>query len=225
MQRASQRFTSADHERVTAAVRRAELGTAAEICPVVARASGRYDRAEDIVGLWTSMITLGVLWSLWPPTSPDPHGWGEVSPAVQLGAYIAALVLAFVVGVLTAGRVAWLRRLFTPRREMADEVRRRAQAVFFDQRIHHAESASGVLIYVSLFERHAAILADQQVLAAVGQEAIDRWCRDFTTALQRQPPIDALCGMIEQIGTRLSEALPRRAGDVNEVSDALVVLD
>jgi putative membrane protein len=210
---------------VTAAVARAEQATEAEICPVVARASGRYDRAEDIVGLWTALLALSLLWFLWPPKSPEPHVWGEVSPTVQLGLYIVVMVLSFLVGVLAANRVDWLRRLFTPRREMADEVRRRAQAVFFDQRVHHVDSASGVLIYVSLYERQAAILADEHVLTAVGQETIDRWCRDFTTSLHREPAIDAMCGVIEQIGTRLSESLPRRTGNVNEVPDALVVLD
>ena len=101
-------FGDADRDRVNAAVREAESATSAEILPVVARSSGRYDRPED-----------------------------------------------------------WLRRLFTPHTQMREEVLSRAREVFFDQRIHHTGGASGVLLYVSLFEHMAAVIADQSDRCAV----------------------------------------------------------
>ena len=51
-----------DSERlsVNQAISAAERRTAAEIVPAVARASGRYDRPEDIVGLWIGILACGV---------------------------------------------------------------------------------------------------------------------------------------------------------------------
>ena len=46
-------FSDEQRRAVAQAVAEAEGKTSAEIVPVVATASGRYDRAEDIVGLWT----------------------------------------------------------------------------------------------------------------------------------------------------------------------------
>ena len=52
MIKATRLITDADRQRINAAIADAELHTSAEIVPVVASASGRYDRAEDIAGLW-----------------------------------------------------------------------------------------------------------------------------------------------------------------------------
>lgn len=225
MTTAAKRFSSEDHQRVTQAVVEAETKTSAEICPVVAAVSGRYDRAEDIIGLWGALIVLGVLWFYWPPVPHEPHAWGEMSPALQLVIYVVAMVAGFILSAFFGSRVSSLRRLFTPRQQIQDEVLQRAQAVFFDKRIHHTDSASGVLIYISLDEHQAAILADRNVLQAVGQEVIERWRNELTAALRRSSVTDSLCQVIGQIGDSLATPLPRLSSDVNELADALVVLD
>ena len=51
MQRASELFNDEQRATIDQAVADAESKTSAEIVPVVATASGRYDRAEDIVGM------------------------------------------------------------------------------------------------------------------------------------------------------------------------------
>jgi putative membrane protein len=222
---ASQRFSNEDHQRVTEAVVQAEAKTFAEICPVVATISGRYDRAEDIIGLWGALIALGLLWFLWPAIPGEPHGWGEMSPGLQLAIYIVVMIGAFILSAFLGSRLSWLRRLFTPRQQIQDEVLQRAQAVFFDKRIHHTDSASGVLIYISLDEHQAVILADRSVLQAVGQETIDAWRSELTRSLQQTSLTDSLCQVIQQIGSSLAAPLPRQSHDANELSDALIVLD
>ena len=64
--RASEIFVDADRERVNQAVREAESATSAEILPVVARSSGRYDRPEDIVGLWFAALAMIIVWLVFP---------------------------------------------------------------------------------------------------------------------------------------------------------------
>jgi putative membrane protein len=222
---ASKMFSSEDHQRVTEAVVQAEAKTSAEICPVVATVSGRYDRAEDIIGLWGALIAFGVLWFLWPAVPHEPHAWAEMSPGLQLAIYIAVMIGAFVLSAFVGSRLSWLRRLFTPRQQIQDEVLQRAQTVFFDKRIHHTDSASGVLIYISLDEHQAVILADRSVLQAVGQEMIDAWRSELVKSLSYTSLTDSLCEVIHRIGNSLAAPLPRQSQDANELSDALVVLD
>ena len=62
----SEIFVDADHQRVNQAVREAESATSAEILPVVARSSGRYDRPEDIVGLWFAGLAMIIVWMVFP---------------------------------------------------------------------------------------------------------------------------------------------------------------
>ncbi len=108
---------------------------------------------------------------------------------------------------------------------MREEVYGRAREIFFDKRVHHTGGGSGVLLYVSLFERMAAVIADQGILDKLGQENIDELCREFTQRLHEGTPIDALCDTASSLGRRLAPLLPRAEDDVNELSDALVVID
>ena len=173
MQRASQAFTPQDRERINQAVQQAERETSAEIVPVVASASGRYDRPEDMVGLWLAMAAMVVVWFAFPAAQDEHGSWEAAWPHWKLLAMLAATVLAFVVGAAMATYLGPLRRLFTPRTQMADEVAARARGVFYSQAVHHTAGQTGVLIYVSLYERMAAVLADQMVMDKLGQTSLD----------------------------------------------------
>jgi putative membrane protein len=221
MQRASQAFSPQDRERINQAVQQAERGTSAEIVPVVASASGRYDRPEDIVGLWLTLAALVVVWFVFPAAQHEHGSWETAWPHWKLLAMLAAAVLAFMVGTALATYVAPLRRLFTPRTQMADEVAARARGVFYSQAVHHTAGQTGVLIYVSLYERMGAVLADQMVMDKIGQTALD----ELRDTLRGGDVTNALCQTIQAAGQRLAPVLPRQADDVNELPDALVTLD
>jgi putative membrane protein len=221
----SRQFSSADRERVNLAVRDAESVTDAEIVPVVAQCSGRYDRPEDIVGLWLAALALICAWLLLPLPSAESGNWGTFSPLWHLVALLVAVTVGFIVGAAGAARVDWLRRWFAPRKQMREEVFARARAVFFDNRVHHTSRGAGVLLYVSLFERMAAVIADQKAFDKLGQEQIDAVCRELTDRLRSGPPIDALCQTVDSLGQRLAAVLPRSEGTASEISDALVVIE
>jgi putative membrane protein len=225
MQQASKLFTAQQRQRIDQAVAEAESKTSAEIVPVVATASGRYDRAEDIVGLWFAAAAAVALWLLLPRASAETGSWGGLSLVWQIVLLVAGIGLAFVLGAMLGGSVGWLRRLFAPRKEMQDDVAARARAVFFDNRCHHTAGAAGILLYVSLFEHMAAVIADQRVLEKLGQSVVDQLCAELTAGLHAGDPTDAFCRTIADAGQRLSEVLPRAEDDVNELADALVMLD
>ena len=225
MQRASDLFTDEQKQRISRAVAEAESKTSAEIVPVVATASGRYDRPEDIVGLWTAVLVMVILWPLLPGSASQPGSWGGMSSAGQLLVLVAGVVVGFLIGAVLGCRIGWLRRLFTPRRQMCEEIQQRSREVFFDKRVHHTEGGAGLLVYVSLFERMAVILADQTILEKLGQPTIDDLCRRLTGTLRESDVTEALCTIIEEAGNQLASVLPRSAADVNELSDALITLD
>jgi putative membrane protein len=225
MKRPSQLFSAEDRQRVNQAVTSAESRTSAEIVAAVASVSGRYDRSEDIIGLWTGLVALGVTWMLWPRELPERGSWGELPSGLELGTLMLAVVVGFIVGAVVGSRVGWLRHWFTPRRQMREEVWARAKQTFCDRRVYRTAGASGVLIYISLYERMAAIVADQTILEKLGQPALDEICRHLTDQLSQQNPTAAICSAVEVTGQRLSGCLPRAADDVNELDDSLVLLD
>jgi len=224
MQRASTLFSEQQKQQIAQAVAQAESATSAEIIPAVASASGRYDRGEDLVGLWLGLAAMIGVWTVLPE-NPDAGSWGGW-PAWVTPICLAGVTLAgFIVGAVVASRVGWLRRLTTPNEEMADDVLRRAQHVFFDSRVHHTAGRTGLLIYVSLFERMAAVVADQAVLDKLGNPAVMELRDRLVEALKTQPPAEALCAAIQAAGERLAPVLPRADDDVNELPDALVTID
>ena len=223
MPSASKLFTEADHQRVTEAVLRAESQTAAEIIPVVASDSGRYDRAEDIFGLWCGLAALCAAWG-WAQ-GIEQSEWGV--PTLKLGLpWVVGLIIGgWLLGAVIAHHSSLLRRLFTPRSEQRAEVERTAREVFFDRRVHHTQGGSGLLIYISLLEHMAVVLADEQVLEKLGQQRLDTLCDELVARLRKGERTEALCHTIDQAGLALAEVLPRVSADRNELSDALVVLD
>jgi putative membrane protein len=223
MPSASKLFTEADHRRVTEAVMQAESKTIAEIIPVVAGASGRYDRAEDMAGLWCGLLALSGAW--WWAQGVEVSEWGVPTLKLGLPSVIGLVIGGWLVGVLLAHLSGTLRRLFTPRSEQRAEVHRAAREVFFDRRVHHTQGGSGLLIYVSLLEHMAVVLADAQVLEKLGQQRLDSLCAELVARLRQGAHTEALCHTIEQAGLALAESLPRQSADRNELSDALVVLD
>jgi putative membrane protein len=220
-----QLFLESDRQAVNQAVQQAEMRTNAEILPVASVSSGRYDRPEDIVGLWTGLICLSISWAVYPVPDSSPGSWGGPHPGWQLVSFVAVTVLGFLLGAVLGSKIAWLRRLFTPRQQMQEEVFQRARAVFYDNRVHHTQGASGVLLYISLFERMAVVIADESVLKALGQEMINTICTEMTQRLHQGNPTRALCETIHSIGERLAPIMPRAQDDINELPDALVLLD
>lgn len=225
MKTASSLLGQEDRERVEAAVKAAEARTSAEIVPAVGTSSGRYDRAEDIAGVWLSALLLVVAWLVMPWERSELGDWGMSWAQFQLPMLLGALLAGFVTGAVLASRFWWLRRLFTPRREMREEVEKRARQLFFDQRIHHTSGATGVLLYVSLYERMAAVIADERATELLGQVQLDQLCLDLTTALRGGSVPEALSTVIAIAGEQLSAVLPRDANDGNELGDALILVD
>lgn len=219
-------FNHDQRQRITSAVALAESRTACEIVPVVATSSGRYDRAEDLVGLWL-VIAQAVLGASWyRSTTFESGSWSLVSPQFMwLCVYVLAMAAAFLSGAILASRIGWLRRLFTPARQIREEVAARARQVFFDQRVHHTAGATGVLIYVSLMERTATVLASQPVTDALGAEFVDALCRQLIDGLRAGDPTAAFCHVVQSAGERLAGPFPRSNHDVDELPDVLVTID
>lgn len=225
MRRASEIITAQDRAAVAAAVAEAENKTAAEIVPVVATASGRYDRAEDVAGVWLGVILMLVVWAIWPWEHHSIGSWGDAPEWTEAAALAAAVVIGFVLGALVCSRSGRLTRLFTPRVQLRNDVLAGARHAFFDSRVHHAASRGGVMIYVSLLEHEAVVLADKEVLAVIGQEKLNELCGQLRTDLASGRVADALCRAIQAAGEKLTPVLPAAESNPNELPDALVILD
>jgi putative membrane protein len=224
MIRAKHQFNGEQRQRVNEAVTRAESQTAAEIVPVVAGASGRYDRAEDIFGLWLALLGVALVF-VFVSVDHEPGSWAGRTAMEKLGVMLGVAVAAFVLGAVVAGRAWSIRRLFTPKKQMRDETAARARQVFYDASLSHTAGGTGVLIFVSLYERRAVILADRTILEKLGQPALDEACAALVKSLAAGDTTAALVAAIDALAPKLAAALPVQPGDANELPNQLVTID
>lgn len=221
------RLSQADHDAVSAAVAAAEARTDGEIVTVVARQSDAY---HDVALHWAVLAMLGVLALLAAVPAiaerlyalVDP--WAGPTPAG--GLFTVALLLLSLTFLLVRLLLAptRVRIALTPGRTEARRVRRRALALFRASAEHRTRARTGVLLYLSLAERRAEIVADVAIHSRVAPEL---WGEAMAVLLEQTRagrPGEGIAAAVERIGAVLHEHFPRGAGDANELPDRLVEL-
>lgn len=223
--RASHLFSADDKREIERAIADAESQTSAEIVVAVASQSGRYDRAEDLVGLAFGVASLLLAAAIWPQKT-DPNSWDM---SVRFGIAAGEVILLFIVATIAGAAIAtWfppLARAFLTRKHMLDEVKRSGSAAFERLRVRRTADARGVLIYVSLRERMAWVVGDDAIDAEMKP---DEWAsiRDaIVTGFKRRSPKLGLVDGILKAGSLLASHFPRETSDTDELPNTLHVLD
>lgn len=201
-------LTEEERESVNRAIAEAEKSTSGEIVPAIAAASGRYDRAEDIGGLLLGLIALVAAWLLFQREVPPDEWNARVSLALELPALVGILIAGFILGAFLTSRMNWLRRLLATRSEMEEEVRQRAWEIFGRCRIGRTAEGTGLLIYISLFERMVVVLGDEAVAQKLGDQAWDEIKDIIVEGLRRGKHGDAIVAAVHRSGELLTGAFP-----------------
>ena len=218
----------ADRDRVTRAVVAAEAGTDAEIVTIVAPRSDPYHDVALLYGIGAMLIVAGIA-ALNPGAIEDKIAWfaDGWQGGVMLGRSFFALMLAEAAAFLIVRyALAWapLRLALTPRAVRSRRVRRRAIQYFKVGAERRTAARVGILLYLSLDERMAEIVADEAIHARVAPE---RWGEAMAAMLDRvraDDPAGGMCGAIERIGAIVGEYFPKTEDDVNELPDRLIEL-
>jgi putative membrane protein len=223
---ASQLFSPEDRKAVSDAVTQAEKKTAGEIVPVVATASDRYERAEDLFGLLVAGVVVSAAWLGWMGVRPATGDW-VTGPELSLGlVHVLGLFgVGWFVGMKIAGRVPFFKHLLVPRAIMRARVIKAGEASFASLAARGTKAATGIVIYVSLFERIVYIRADRGIAKQVPPAEWKTICDDLTRALKSGKPREGLVAAIGKVGDHLSKHFPVQPDDVNELSNELRILD
>jgi putative membrane protein len=212
-----------ERESVENAVAEAEKKTSAEIVCAVATESGRYDRAESIVGLAVGLIFLSMANAVIPGMSLTEGSW-TVQQGIPLGWQALMLVMGFIAGSGLATYWHPLRRMFVSEQEIEEEVSRASAYVFSLGKLTGTRERSGVLIYVSLFERRVMILADRRAFEVLGQDEING-LRDLAVKrLREKKRRETFVDTIASAAEKLCEKLPAGADNSDELSNRLMLL-
>jgi len=109
-----------------------------------------------------------------------------------------------------------------PRRLRYQAAHANAIKQFLARNVHRTTARTGVLVFVSIAERYAEVVADSGIDAKVGQHVWDGVVRDLTAHAADDRLADGFVKAIEQVGSVLAEHFPVTYGDTNELDDHLV---
>jgi putative membrane protein len=201
-------LSAEDRRRISAAIHAAEARTEGEIVCVLAQSSAE---ASPLAIMMAALGALALPWLLVALTS---------LPVVQILWLQLALFLCLVTLLcLPRVRVALLPR--ATRRVMAH---RAAMDQFLLRGVGRTHGRTGVLIFVSLAERYARIIADQAIAARVPQTewqaAVDR----LVSHMREGRIADGFVEATERCGAVLSHHFPATAGKANELPDRIYLV-
>ena len=200
-------ITDDDRARIAAAIHAAERKTAGDIVCVLMRSSSSYSYAPL---LWASFVALVSPWLLVFAT--------QLSVMRILAAQI---LIFFFVGLL----LMWtpLRMALIPRAVKRTRAHRAGMEQFFARGITQTKNRMGVMIFVSLAEHYAHVVADDGIAARV-DHAVWRETVDALTAQIAQGRIaDGFVAAIGRCGDVMAQIAPAD-GSGHALPDRIYVL-
>ncbi len=201
-------FSAEDERRISQAITNAERQTSGEIVVVVAAQSDGYHYVPPLVG---AIVALLVPWVLIFFT--------------QMHVVSIYLIQLAVFALVTAALMpAAIRTALVPPSIKHLHARRRAVEQFLVQNLHTTSGRTGVLLFVSVAEHHAQIVADKGIDAKVAPGTWKNIVDQLTAAIGKGRPTDGFVTAIAAIGATLAQHFPPGAEDPNELPDHLIIL-
>ena len=219
-------LTPEQHKIVSDAVGAAELTTSGEIVTVLADRSDGY---TDIVLLWAAAVafTAMTVFALIPDLYLDRidwlmGGWGHEWTTGEILSIAIGFGLLKFLG-------TWLILLWDPlkfllipgtvKTSRAHEAAIKHFKVGAERRTH---GRTGVLIYLSMREHRAEIVADQPIAEKVPAEVWGDAMADMLEQIKRGCIAEGMAAGVRDVGEVLSQHFPRDEDDQNELPDRLI---
>jgi len=115
-----------------------------------------------------------------------------------------------------------LNRLFISDREIEEEVEEAAITGFFREGLYRTRDETGILIFISVFERRVWVLADRGINEKVKQGQWDEIVGMIIEGIKNNDQASAICKAIEEVGRILKEHFPIKADDRDELQNLII---
>lgn len=202
-------FSQADFDAVEAAVKKAELTTSGELAVEISSHSRHWNTERLVHALvFTLVCTTSALYFT------RDVDWGVYYNTTQAMLWGA---IGFVVAYFGWGRV--LKRAERRRRIVWN----RSLDRFYQ--ITPTRGLTGVLIFVSLEEEQAAIVADKGIASKVPPEYWHSPHAMIVKAMSQGKHAEGIVAAIETIAVELARYFPREHDDINELPDKPRIVD
>jgi len=213
---------------VSSAVAAAEANTSGEIVPVLADRSDGY---TDVALLWAVAIAFTAMAAItaFPAFYMDIvdrilGNWSHIWTPGELLTLVTGVGLLKFLGMWAIQAWQPLKFALIPKPVKVARVRDAAIRHFkvgADRRTH---GRTGVLLYLSMREHRAEIVADEAIASKVDAEVWGKAMADMLAEISRGNIAEGLSAGIRDVGDVLAEHFPRSEDDVNELPDRLILV-
>ena len=220
--------TEADHLLVTQAVAAAEHHTSGEIVTIVTDLSDHYN---DVGLAWASVAAFLALsfYAIFPEfylgiVDRILGGWDHDYTA---GEYVAMIFVAMAlkwVGTWLIMKWMPLRLALTPKHIKMSRVRARAISMFKVGTEAKTVGRTGVLLYLSMKEHRAEIVADEEIAKLVTPEVWGDAMVALLDHVKAGRPGEGMAAAVTQMGLVLAQHFPKGSENPNELPDRLIEL-
>jgi putative membrane protein len=202
-------LTDRAQEALQAAIRSLESASGAEMVIAVRARTGSYLHADLTAGLMVGVAVLaGLLFLPW---------------RFELVWFLVDPLAAGVVAGWVCSRWPGLRRRLTGAGERRERVESAARSLFVEKSIHRTRHRTGLLLYVSLLEKDAAVVADLGLEALTFTQAWMEEVEAIIAAVRGGASGEEVAASLGGLAALLASAVARPADDVDEIPDEVWV--
>ncbi len=219
-------LSETDQLRVSAAVSAAEANSAGEIVTIITRQSDTY---ADIALLWSAFAAFLALTAL--TFAPDFYlhlydrltgGWVQQWHAREISAVALLVASLKFAGMWLLQLWPPLRLFLVPRSLRHARVRARAITCFKVGAERRTTGRTGILIYLSMAEHRAEIVADEAIAGKVAPEVWGEAMAAMLAPIREGRLADGMIAAVEKVGAVLADHFPRASADQNELPNRLI---
>ncbi len=219
-------LSAQDAALVTAAVTAAEKGTSGEIVTVLA---GQSDGYSDIALAWATIaaFTAMSVFAVWPAfflgmIDAISGGWSHEWTTGETLTVMLGIGLVKFLGVWLIQLWQPLKFLLIPGPVKTARVHARAIAHFKVGAERRTHGRTGIMIYLSMGEHRAEIVADEPIAVKVAAEVWGEAMADMLAEIKLGRTAEGMAAGIRDVGAVLAQHFPRSDEDLNELPDRLI---
>lgn len=199
-------------ESIEQSIIQIEKKTRGEVIPMVVRSS------STIGHIPMSMFTAGLLMYYLSGAYDYVHEAFDKPWIITAIWTLLLLPLSFY-----AARLSWVQRLFISSADRESQTYQRALNEFYLSGLHKTEGSTGVLLFISLNDHKAVVLADESIAKKLPPETWNEVVQQLLKGAKEKNLADGFCSAIEKCGDLLEAHFPILPNDVDELLNHLVI--
>jgi len=208
------RFSAQELSRIKEAVKQAEDKISGEIVPVFVETSGYYNIANYRGAFGTAAFAFFIIVI-----------FDRYVPSVAVYDPVLIFLIVTIAGLLGAGAAHYLdpvKRWLLNQGHLDQATKRRAENAFLEEEVFNTRHRTGIMIFISFFEREVIVMADRGISKVVEQKEWDNMVKIIIDHVRKGKVTQGLEIAIKRCGEVLLEkGFLKTADDINELGDDL----